>query len=159
MKTKGIVIDDFVNYKKPSLFISTCYCNWKCCVENNYDVSICQNSSLNSTPIKNFSNAELCFYYKNSIFHKAVVFGGLEPFEQFEEILSFIKFFRKIYEDDIVIYTGFYKYEIEDKIQRLSEYPNIIIKFGRFIPNQEKHFDKILGVYLASKNQYAERIS
>ena len=35
----------------------------------------------------------------------------------------------------------------------------IIIKYGRFIPNQQKHYDEILGVYLASDNQYAEKIS
>ena len=38
-------------------------------------------------------------------------------------------------------------------------YSNIIIKFGRFIPNREPHFDEVLGVNLASNNQYAKRIS
>jgi len=33
---------------------------------------------------------------------------------------------------------------------------NIIVKFGRYRPNQEKHYDKILGVFLASDNQYAK---
>ena len=28
----------------------------------------------------------------------------------------------------------------------------------RFIPNQKPHFDEVLGVVLASENQYAERI-
>lgn len=159
MKTKGIIVDDFVNYKKPSLFISTCYCNWKCCIEYKNDISICQNSQLNKSPIKCFSNKELLEYYKNSIFQEAIVFGGLEPFEQFDEILSFVDFFRKHKTDDIVIYTGFYKEEITDKISLLRKYNNIIIKFGRFIPNQKKHFDNVLGVYLASNNQYSERIS
>ena len=36
---------------------------------------------------------------------------------------------------------------------------NIIIKFGRFIPNQQSHYDAVLGIKLASSNQYAERIS
>ena len=39
-----------------------------------------------------------------------------------------------------------------------KNFDNIIIKYGRFIPGQEKHYDKILGVYLASNNQYAERL-
>jgi len=40
----------------------------------------------------------------------------------------------------------------------LKDFDNIIIKYGRFIPGQEKHYDEILGVYLASNNQYAERL-
>ena len=47
----------------------------------------------------------------------------------------------------------------EDKILWLQQYKNIVIKFGRFIPNQEHHFDEVLGVELASPNQYARRIS
>jgi len=43
-----------------------------------------------------------------------------------------------------------------DKIALLSRYKNVIVKFGRFIPNQEKHYDEILGVELASPNQYAK---
>ena len=39
-----------------------------------------------------------------------------------------------------------------------SNYDNIIIKFGRYIPNQQSHFDIVLGVNLASDNQYAERL-
>ena len=33
----------------------------------------------------------------------------------------------------------------------------IAIKYGRFIPNQETHFDSMLGVTLASPNQYAKK--
>lgn len=62
-------------------------------------------------------------------------------------------------QDDIVIYTGYYKEEIKEYIDKLRVYPNIIIKFGRYIPNQEKHYEEELGIYLASDNQYAERIS
>ena len=41
----------------------------------------------------------------------------------------------------------------------LKSYKNIIIKFGRFIPNDKPHRDTILGVNLASSNQYAKKIS
>ena len=61
--------------------------------------------------------------------------------------------------DDVVIYTGYNKEEIIDKVLVLSQFKNIIIKFGRYIPGQEKHYDNILGVYLAANNQYAEKIS
>ena len=36
---------------------------------------------------------------------------------------------------------------------------NIIVKFGRFIPDQESHYDEVLGVNLASNNQYAKKLS
>ena len=49
--------------------------------------------------------------------------------------------------------------EVIKYIKELSVYPNIIVKFGRYVSNQEKHYDDVLGVYLASNNQYAERIS
>ena len=37
-------------------------------------------------------------------------------------------------------------------------FKNIIIKFGRYVPNQKEHYDEILGINLASSNQYAEVI-
>ena len=55
--------------------------------------------------------------------------------------------------------TGYYKEEIQDKIEWLKLYEPIIIKYGRFIPNQQPHYDETLGVMLASDNQYAERLS
>ena len=61
--------------------------------------------------------------------------------------------------DDIIIYTGYDKNEIEDQIMILKKYKNIIVKFGRYVPGQQAHFDKVLGVELASDNQYAEKIS
>ena len=42
-------------------------------------------------------------------------------------------------------------------IQRLATYGNVVVKFGRYIPNQKHIFDEVLGVELASDNQYAER--
>ena len=49
--------------------------------------------------------------------------------------------------------------EIKDKIEWLRLYQPIIVKYGRYIPNQASHYDSILGVKLASPNQYAEVIS
>ena len=79
---------------------------------------------------------------------------------QFDDVLSLLKYFREHDCDaDFVIYTGYYRYEIEDRVQELEKYKNVIVKFGRYVPNQEKHYDEVLGVWLASDNQYAERIS
>ena len=55
--------------------------------------------------------------------------------------------------------SGYDKEEIENELLELKKFDNVVVKFGRFIPNQEPHYDAVLGVKLASDNQYAERIS
>lgn len=79
--------------------------------------------------------------------------------DQFQELCDFIFKFRLLSDDDIVIYTGYNKNEIADEVEVLSTFPNIIIKFGRFVPNSTARFDEVLGIKLASDNQYAEKIS
>ena len=160
MKIKGLQDEDFVNYKKPSMFIGTSLCDWKCCNEQCLDKSICQNSSLANSKTIDVSADEIYRRNINNPITKAVVIGRLEPMLQFSEVLDLVKIFRDSdCNDDIVIYTGYYKEEIADKIPLLSKYKNIVIKYGRYIQNQEKHYDEVLGVWLASDNQYAERIS
>ena len=159
MKLKFIKRDDFVNYKKCSMFLGTSYCDWKCCKELNLPCSICQNNAWSNNPIKEISNKEIIDMYLSDGLEESIVIGGLEPFLQFEELMSFISTFRKSSNDDIVIYTGYYKTEVEDKVKLLQKFPNIIIKFGRYMPNRKNIFDDTLGVTLASDNQYAEKIS
>lgn len=160
MRLKAIKEEDFVNYKKPALFLGTCICNWKCCSEIGEDKSMCQNSPLAQAKIKEFDNNLLFNIYTNNSITESIVIGGLEPMLQFEEVYDLIKIFRKQgCMDDFVIYTGYYKEEIKDKIEKLKYFENIIVKFGRFVPNNQKHYDSILGVELASDNQYAEKIS
>jgi DNA gyrase/topoisomerase IV subunit B len=79
--------------------------------------------------------------------------------DSFGDLIEFVRLFREKSDDDIVIYTGYYKEEIEDYINQLKQYKNIIVKFGRYIPDEEKHRDSVLEVNLASNNQYAEKIS
>lgn len=159
MEVKIIIDEDFVNYKKPCMLIGTAFCDWKCCVEMKIDNSICQNSSLVQSKSVHMPIDTLIDRYMNNQISKSIVFGGLEPMLQIDEILEFLQEFRKVCDDDIVIYTGYYDYEIADALKQLKQYPNIIIKFGRFINNQKRHYDDVLGVYLSSDNQYAERIS
>lgn len=153
MKIKGLISEDLVNYKKPSMTIIFPYCTFKC------GEGYCQNSELAKTPIIEINVNNLVNRYINNPITEAVVMQGLEPFDSWNDLKSFIHELREYCNDDIVIYTGYDKNEIIEKINELSKYTNIIVKFGRYIPNQDKHFDDLLGVYLASNNQYAEKIS
>ena len=159
IRLKSIVFEDFLNYKKPSMFLITCFCDWKCCKEENFPYSICQNNKLIHQVNKEYNIEDIIKVYINNDITKAVVFGGLEPLMQYVELKDFIKQFREKCDDDVVIYTGYYKDEINALVNELKQFNNIIIKFGRYIPNHKEHFDKVLGVNLASDNQYAERIS
>lgn len=78
------------------------------------------------------------------------------------ELKSFIRTASIDFEikDPIIIYTGYNRDEINfstyDYLFNINK--NIIIKFGRYVPNMEKRYDNLLGVELASKNQYAMTI-
>ena len=154
MKIKGLISEDFVNYKKPAMTIMFPHCNgFKCGAE------YCQNSPLSKAEDIEMDISNIVIRYLNNPITESVVMQGLEPFDSWNDLIEFVKQLRESTDDDIVIYTGYYKEEITDRIALLSKYKNIIIKYGRYIPNQEKHYDEVLGVYLASSNQYAERIS
>jgi pyruvate-formate lyase-activating enzyme len=159
MKIKTIIDEDITNYKKMSMFIGTCKCDFKCCIEIGEDICMCQNSEIAQQKTHQLSNSKIIKRYLNNSLTSAIVFGGLEPMLQFDELFDFVKEFREVCNDDIVIYTGYYENEIEEKINKLKEFKNIIIKFGRFIPGQRSHIDKILKVKLANKEQYAKKIS
>lgn len=160
MKIKSIETERFQDYKEPSMFIATCVCNWKCCTDGEFDKSICQNSDLAKMPEKEVDNETIYGHYISNPISKAIVLGGLEPMLQFEEVYSLIKYFRDNgCNDPFVIYTGYNKNELHWELDQLRAFRKIIVKFGRYVPGQEKHFDKVLGVELASNNQYAEVIS
>ena len=160
MLLKTIIDEDFSNYKLPVMQLATCYCDWKCPKEANLPISICQNEPIVRMPNINVSAEEIYLRYINNPITKGILFAGLEPMLQFEEMFNVIKYFREHKCDDVVIiFTGYYHHEIEEKIMDLEQFGNIIIKFGRFIPNLKAHYDDILGVNLISDNQYAERIS
>lgn len=153
MKIKGLISEDLVNYKKTAMTIIFPYCTFKC------GKGYCQNSSLAKAPIIEMNTNNLINRYVNNPITEAVVMQGLEPFDSWDDLKEFVQKLREYNNDDIVIYTGYNKNEVTKYIEELSVYPNIIIKFGRYIPNQEGHYDDVLVVYLASNNQYAERIS
>ena len=153
MKIKGLITEDFVNYKKASMTIIFPYCTFKC------GKDYCQNSPLAKSPIIEISIDDLVNRYINNPITEAIVMQGLEPFDSWNDLREFVQKLREYSNDDIVIYTGYNKEEIIDKVEILRKYKNIIIKYGRFLYNDKPIFDDILGITLASSNQYAERIS
>ena len=152
---KGIIDEDFVNYKVPSMTLMFPYCSFKC------GDDLCQNASLINNKKINISVQSIYIRYINNPISRAIVLQGLEPFDSWKDVNNLLFYFRIHAScfDDIVIYTGYNKDEILDKVNYIKKmYSNIIIKYGRYIPDQEPHYDEILGVKLASDNQYAERI-
>lgn len=157
MYVKDIIDVDFINYKLPSMIIAMPKCSFKC--DKLSGKKVCQNSALVEQPdVFIDSNKLIQKYLKSSA--KAICFQGLEPFDSYKDVHEFISLLRSNQcFDDIVIYTGYIEDELKNQIAYLRQYKNIIIKFGRFIPGQKPHYDPILGVNLASDNQYAKRIS
>jgi hypothetical protein len=158
-RLKDIVDENFQDYKKPSMLLVTCICNWKCLKEDNLDISICQNSTIVNQPTMKVSIDSIINRYLSNPITKAIIIAGLEPILQFDEVLEFVKQFRLRCEDDILIYTGYYPEEINEQISKLSIYKNIILKVGRYKHNAKKRFDDVLGIELISENQYAIKIS
>lgn len=167
MKLVGVIDEDFVNYKKPAMVLEFPYCDFKCMKE--CGMQICQNLPLASLPIIDAPIESLIDRFVSNPITEAIVMQGLEPLsdESMPDVIEFIRQFRyKVHNTvDIVIYTGYDESEIPQKVQQIwrtasSPYNrgNIIIKFGRFIPNQQYHYDEVLGVSLASNNQYARII-
>ena len=154
MKLKGINDYDICNYKKPSMFLIFPYCSFKC--DKECGTNVCQNSALAREPIIETSVANITYRYLNNPLTHAVVCGGLEPFDSCDDLFLFITYFRMMSKDPIIIYTGYKEEELIEQIKFLQKFDDIIVKFGRFIPNSPHIFDAILGVTLASNNQYAK---
>ena len=57
-----------------------------------------------------------------------------------------------------VIYTGYEKKEKEESVNKLKQFSNIIVKWGRYLKNSSPRYDELLGVELSSLNQYSERL-
>ena len=170
MKLKGLIDEDFVNYRLPSMYLIFPTCNFKCDKENGK--KLCQNSELVKLPDIEISKEEIIERYIKNPITNAIVCAGLEPFDSQLDLLPFIDTFRRQYRrnDTIIIYTGYTEEELDSghwgrlapDMQRnyweqIKSQGNIIVKFGRYKPNEEKHYDDVLGIYLVSNNQYAKR--
>lgn len=156
MKLVGVIFEDFVNYKVPCMTLEFPQCSFKC--DKECGKPVCQNSALAYAKQIDVNISDIIFKYLNNPITKAVCCQGLEPFDSWVDLSLFIKEFRELSNDDIVIYTGYKKDELSSKIDIIKKWGNIIIKFGRYIPDQISHKDPVLEVMLASDNQYAERL-
>lgn len=161
MVLKGIIDEDFIQYKKASMVVIFPCCTFKCDIDCGEPV--CQNGILASSPsVLCDADSIVKRYLKNPI-TKAMVASGLEPLDDKDQLFALIKEFRKRSEDDFVLYTGYMENEKEfvefcDFIKK-NGYRNIIAKVGRFRPNQPHRYDSILNVELASNNQYGVVVS
>lgn len=168
MIIKELRDEDFTNYKLPSMIIGFPSCTFKCEKECPNCKGMCQNSELAKAPSIEISPKNIVDRYLSNPITHALVCGGLEPFDSWEDLLDLLIEFRSRCGDDFVIYTGYTKEELEEMkspswsdtsyLFRLKMFSNIIIKYGRYIPNQKPHYDKVLGINLASDNQYAEKL-
>lgn len=156
MKIKNLIEEDFTNYKVCSMFIGFPTCTFKC--EKDCGKCLCQNSSLTQAPTINVSVESIVNRYISNPLSKAIVCGGLEPFDSYEDLKELLINYREKTDDDFVIYTGYTQEELKTEINELSNFKNVIVKFGRFIPDQASHYDDILGVNLASDNQYGVKL-
>ena len=157
MRLKGIIDYDCTNYREPCLTLEFPYCSFKCDKLNG--CRVCQNSNLVLEPDIEVSGKTIWKMYSENPLTKAFCFQGLEPFDSYMDLIELIKFIRidKQCNDPIIIYTGYDKGE-DFTEHDIRMFHNIIIKWGRYIMGDAPHYDDILGVNLASDNQYAELI-
>jgi pyruvate-formate lyase-activating enzyme len=151
-----LIDESFTEYKLPHMLVAFPKCSFKCDYENGSRV--CQNWELAKAPRITVEAEDVAARYVSNDLTKAIVFAGLEPFDSYDDMYDLIIHLRRVTQDPIIIYTGYEPEEIHHNITSWHGYTNIIIKFGRYRPGQQKHFDEVLGVELASDNQFAERI-
>ena len=112
MKLKQIIDESFGDYKTCSMLLIADKCTWKC--------EGCQNRHLSQIPSQNFPDEEILERFCSNPLSEAIVIGGLEPFEQLDEIVIFIGAATKAGLDvPIVVYTGF---ELDDFDLYWSDY-------------------------------------
>ena len=135
MQIKNLVDEDFVNYKKPSMFVIFPHCSFKC--DKDCGQHVCQNRELAKEKNQNIDVRDIVLRYLSNRITKALVCGGLEPFDSFDSLLSLVTTMRMHSTDDIVIYTGYNKEEIINQVHILGQFNNIIIK-GPSTPLQDE---------------------
>ena len=124
MLIKGLIAEDFLQYKKPSMVVLFPKCSFKC--DKECGSKVCQNSELALAPSIDVEIPRIVEQYTDSQISQAICFGGLEPFDSFDDMLALVKEIRSVTDDDIVIYTGYYNKEIGQYVYNENE------KTGKF---------------------------
>lgn len=156
MKLKQIIDESFGDYKECSMLLVVPSCTFKC--------EGCQNKHLMQLPTQEFPDEEIWERFRKNPLTKAIVIGGLEPFDDILDLAKFI--FVGIEEEmdvPLIIYTGYNRFDLDDIKERemvilyhafdLYKAP-ITVKYGPYIKGRESVFNETLGVTLASDNQY-----
>jgi hypothetical protein len=153
MQVKTIIDEDFINYKRPSMVIAFPTCHRNC--------KECQNAHIRTLDNIEISIPKVIQRFIENPLTEAIVCQGLEPFDSFSDVWKLVETLRDDYKSNvpIVIYSGYSEDEIPVQKGILSAYENIIIKFGEYQAGQNPHYDDVLGVFLASDNQYGKQIS
>lgn len=157
--------DNITDYKETSMLLVFPYCSGKCGPKcHNYRM-------IGTTKINEYNILDIINLYLKLETHNSVVCAGLEPFDSMLDLTNLVKCFSSCNKNcDIVIYTGYNEDEIEDNVKSLVETfdanvnkdykKSLIVKFGRFIfddsGKEVKNYSDILGINLASPNQYAK---
>ena len=104
-------IDGFIDRNVADVTIDCYSCSFKC--DKLSGRQVCQNGALANSPNIKISVGRLVERYLNNPLSNAVVFGGLEPFEDIDNVVMFIDMMRSSgNNDDSVIYTGYTEEEI-----------------------------------------------
>lgn len=169
MIVKGIIDEDLINYKKPSMVVMTPICTFKC--DKECGGRVCQNSALATSPNIEVHPKGLIRRYIDNPITQAIIFAGLEPLDTFVDVFECGYLLRQNgYMDDIVIFTGYTEEEVanmyvgippgaqDSYIDLIKQHlAPVVVKYGRFVPDCQPHYDEVLGVNLSSDNQYAKR--
>ena len=163
MRVRKLLTERFQDYKVPSMYLADCFCDWKCCPDRPY---VCQNHPVAKMPITDIPDDDILDTYTADPITEAIVIAGLEPLLQPHEVCALIqRAVERGIKTTFVIYTGYDKEEVRrngffDELKRtgFGNGVSVVMKYGRYIPDQQPHFDETLGVELASDNQYGERI-
>lgn len=155
-----IVDYDIVNYKDPAMFLIFSVCKgFKCEKENNED---CPNRGLKDMNKVNISAESVFERYDKQKLTRAIVCGGLEPFDTPQDLVELITTLQNHdFSDTLVIYTGYNKDETEVDTVLYNLYKqkpcfSLIFKYGRYLKKKNRStYCEELGINLASSNQFA----
>ena len=155
MHLKQIIDESVGDYKETSMLLIAPECAWKCVG--------CHNTHLLKLITKNFPDEEILERFQKNPLSKAIVLGGLEPFDCMEEVRAFLQTLRESNivnpKPTVIIYTGYDFPDIEQELIRtgldeeMKKHDKVLLKYGGYLPGYNPTYNPLLGINLASPNQ------